>query len=552
MRMKYIWTGLALLLFASLAQAQGGVTRSLTATSGASVACPSTGCLIQQLDGYGSWAVQLTNTFVGTVQFEQSNGGMSADQTTWTWVSLPMTPSAGGAAVTAATAPGVWAGRLGGIRWVRVRVSAYTSGTIDVQTGPSPATIGYIPPFDSNVAHFLDGTGAFSTPASGGSPGGATNTVQYNGGSSTFAGIGLNATATKMYVQQVSSGAPTLNQVDAGDLSGLGTGVATFLGTPTSANFLAALTTKTGTGNAVFATSPTFVTPILGTPTSGTLTNATGLPEGGLNLTDVTTANASTSAHGFLPKLDNNVAHFLNGQGGYTTPSSSGVTSVGLTVPGGSIFGVTGSPVTTSGSIGLTTTGTSGAVPYFFSGSAVGTSALLGQNQFMLGGGSGGSPFTESGFTIEQTGHSMSSSTQPRAVVYNSATQTVAASTTTTLTFDSEDVDVGNMHSTVTNTSRITVPTGAGGFYCAYGSVRIAAFTGTLQAINIALNGTNVRNLSGTPQSTNATDMQVTWCGVLAATDFLELQGFQNSAGNVSFGSVSKALGSTFVAVKFF
>lgn len=37
-------------------------------------------------------------------------------------------------------------------------------------------------------------------------------------------------------------------------------------------------TGATGTGNLVFSTSPTFVTPILGTPTSATLTNATGLP----------------------------------------------------------------------------------------------------------------------------------------------------------------------------------------------------------------------------------------------------------------------------------
>ena len=38
------------------------------------------------------------------------------------------------------------------------------------------------------------------------------------------------------------------------------------------------LTSSTGTGSVVLATSPTLVTPILGTPTSGTLTNATGLP----------------------------------------------------------------------------------------------------------------------------------------------------------------------------------------------------------------------------------------------------------------------------------
>lgn len=61
-------------------------------------------------------------------------------------------------------------------------------------------------------------------------------------------------------------------------VSGLGTGVATFLATPSSANLAAALTDETGTGSAVFANTPTLVTPILGTPTSGTLTNCTGLP----------------------------------------------------------------------------------------------------------------------------------------------------------------------------------------------------------------------------------------------------------------------------------
>ena len=58
-------------------------------------------------------------------------------------------------------------------------------------------------------------------------------------------------------------------------LTSLGTGVATFLGTPSSANLLAAVSDETGTGSLVFATSPTLVTPILGTPTSGNLANCT-------------------------------------------------------------------------------------------------------------------------------------------------------------------------------------------------------------------------------------------------------------------------------------
>ena len=56
------------------------------------------------------------------------------------------------------------------------------------------------------------------------------------------------------------------------------TGAVTLSGTLAVANGGTGVTSGTGTGSNVLNTSPTFVTPILGTPTSGTLTNATGLP----------------------------------------------------------------------------------------------------------------------------------------------------------------------------------------------------------------------------------------------------------------------------------
>jgi len=99
-------------------------------------------------------------------------------------------------------------------------------------------------------------------------------------------------------------------------ITSFGSGVATFLGTPSSANLAAAVTDETGSGALVFATSPSLVTPVLGTPTSGnfstgtftwptfnqnttgTASNVTGVvatANGGTNLTSFT-ANGITYA----------------------------------------------------------------------------------------------------------------------------------------------------------------------------------------------------------------------------------------------------------------
>lgn len=110
-------------------------------------------------------------------------------------------------------------------------------------------------------------------------------------------------------------------------ITSLGTGVATFLGTPSSANLAAAVTDETGTGSLVFATSPTLVTPVLGTPTSGTLSGCTvdGTDAVGFRNTPVNSQSAAytlvladSGKTIFHPAADNNARTF-------TIPANSSV-----------------------------------------------------------------------------------------------------------------------------------------------------------------------------------------------------------------------------------
>ena len=88
-----------------------------------------------------------------------------------------------------------------------------------------------------------------------------------------------SSNAMKVYTGSAwAAVAPTATSLSLSQISDLHANLDSFLATPSSANLISAVTDETGTGALVFATSPTLVTPALGTPASGVLTNATGLP----------------------------------------------------------------------------------------------------------------------------------------------------------------------------------------------------------------------------------------------------------------------------------
>lgn len=79
-------------------------------------------------------------------------------------------------------------------------------------------------------------------------------------------------------------------------VSGLGTGVATFLATPSSANLASALTDESGSNTVAFTTSPTFVTPTIGAATATTVNKVTvTAPATGSTLTLVEGSTLATS-----------------------------------------------------------------------------------------------------------------------------------------------------------------------------------------------------------------------------------------------------------------
>jgi hypothetical protein len=125
-RIRNLSMGILLVFGCAIGLTAQNVPPSRTSTAVLSTTvCPGAGCVVLQAAGWGTTSVQVTGTWVGTLSFEGSLDGVN-------YVALSAQPSSSSTSVTTTAANGVWTVTTAGYGQVRVRFSAFTSGTAAV------------------------------------------------------------------------------------------------------------------------------------------------------------------------------------------------------------------------------------------------------------------------------------------------------------------------------------------------------------------------------------------------------------------------------------
>ena len=127
-----------------------------------------------------------------------------------------------------------------------------------------------------------------------------------------------------------------------------------------------------------------------------------------------------------------------------------------------------------------------------------------------------------------------------------SANQAITTSTRTNISFDGEDYDTNSFHDNSTNNSRITIPAGKAGYYQFIFQPGI--YNWTYWEMQIMKNGVNQRVIDFGAVSGVEVSFSYSMILNLVATDYIEMNMFQNSGSNKNEGPTS-AGGTSFSAI---
>lgn len=127
------------------------------------------------------------------------------------------------------------------------------------------------------------------------------------------------------------------------------------------------------------------------------------------------------------------------------------------------------------------------------------------------------------------------------AKAYHSTTQSIPNSTVTAASLDSEEFDTDTYHSTVTNTSRMTIPSGKDGYFLLAGKVVFAANATGVRIARFLKNGTTIlrTQYSDAGASGAGKSAQISAVASLIATDYVEFTVYQTSGGALNIGNAS-------------
>jgi hypothetical protein len=128
-------------------------------------------------------------------------------------------------------------------------------------------------------------------------------------------------------------------------------------------------------------------------------------------------------------------------------------------------------------------------------------------------------------------------SNMPGCIVARTSAQTITTATDTAIQFNASDQrDTDAYHDTVTNNTRMTVPSTLGGWYWAGGAAVFSANSTGNRGIGIKLNGATVKAYQLWPTASGGPDtwMQIAIPIQLVATDYVEVIVYQSSGGNLN------------------